>query len=81
MSVGSKRPVSFTYEVAPLGGRDEGTAGLQQGAGEAPEEASWGLLTVTPRGMKLHLLPPASGTYGGKLFARPADAATDAPLL
>ncbi|XP_067099704.1 kyphoscoliosis peptidase [Osmerus mordax] len=80
VSVGSKRPVSFTYEVAPTGGRDEGMAGPRQSVGEAPEEASWGLLTVTPRGMKLHLLPPASGTYRVKLFARPADDA-DATFL
>ncbi|TNN51997.1 Kyphoscoliosis peptidase [Liparis tanakae] len=46
---------------------------------EEPRGASSGLLTVTHRAMTLRLLPPASGVYDVKLFARP-EAAT-APLM
>lgn len=65
VTLGFSRPVTFTYEVSQTGA-------------SPPEEASCscGLLTMSPRSMKLRLLPPAAGTYNVKIFARPEAATT-----
>lgn len=77
MSLGFSRPTRFTYEITPH--RDL----LHSGALEQKEAggSSFGLLTVSPQSMKLQLLPPASGTYDVKLFARPESAAAAAAPL
>ncbi|KAL0969525.1 hypothetical protein UPYG_G00228390 [Umbra pygmaea] len=68
VSLGSSLPVSFTYEITRQGVPQND---LQGGA-----PASSGLLTVSHRGMKLRLVPPARGSYDVKLFARPEKATT-----
>ncbi|KAJ7988839.1 hypothetical protein DPEC_G00313350 [Dallia pectoralis] len=68
VSLGSSRSVSFTYEITRLG------VPQQDLQGGAPDSS--GLLTVSQRGMKLKLIPPAKGSYDIKLFARPEKATT-----
>lgn len=72
MSIGFSRPATFTYEIT------QHQDLLHCGASEQKESinASFGLLTVSHRSMKLQLLPPASGTYDVKIFARPEAATT-----
>lgn len=75
VSLGFSRPTTFTYELTPH--QDL----LHSGLSEQKEstKASFGLLTVSHRSMKLQLLPPASGSYDVKVFARPEAATT--PLM
>lgn len=75
MSLGFSRPATFTYEIT------QHQDLLHRGASEQKESInpSFGLLTVSHRSMKLQLLPPASGTYDVKVFARPETATT--PLI
>ncbi|XP_068194109.1 kyphoscoliosis peptidase [Antennarius striatus] len=75
VSLGFSRPVTFTYEIT------QHQDLLHSGASEQKEScnSSYGLLTVSHRSMKLQLLPPASGEYDVKVFARPESATT--PLL
>ncbi|XP_068608077.1 kyphoscoliosis peptidase [Brachionichthys hirsutus] len=75
VSLGFSRPVTFTYEITQHRGL------LHSGASEQKEScnSSHGLLTVSHRSMKLQLLPPASGVYDVKVFARSESAAT--PLV
>ncbi|KAK2892217.1 kyphoscoliosis peptidase [Channa argus] len=75
MSIGFSRPATFTYEIT------QHQDLLHCGASEQKESInpSFGLLTVSHRSMKLQLLPPASGTYDVKVFARPETATT--PLI
>lgn len=75
MSLGFSRPATFTYEITHH--QDL----LHCGASEQKESSnsSCGLLTVSHRNMKLQLLPPASGVYDVKVFARPEAATT--PLI
>ncbi|XP_029349813.1 kyphoscoliosis peptidase [Echeneis naucrates] len=75
MSLGFSRPSTFTYEITQH--RDL----LHCGASEQKDSSnsSFGLLTVSHRSMKLQLLPPVSGTYDVKVFARPESAIT--PLI
>lgn len=75
VSIGFSRPVTFAHEI--IQHQDL----LHIGASEQKESSnsSFGLLTVSHRSMKLQLLPPASGTYDVKLFARPETATT--PLV
>ncbi|XP_020499018.2 kyphoscoliosis peptidase [Labrus bergylta] len=70
--LGFSRPATFTYEITQH--RDL----LHCGASEQKESnnSSYGLLTVSHRSMKLQLLPPASGVYNVKVFARPETATT-----
>ncbi|XP_028294577.1 uncharacterized protein ky [Gouania willdenowi] len=72
ISLGFSRPTTFTYEITQHQGL------LHNGASEQKEsiKSSFGLLTVCHRSMKLQLLPPASGTYDVKVFARPETATT-----
>nr|XP_057933736.1 kyphoscoliosis peptidase isoform X2 [Doryrhamphus excisus] len=72
VSIGFSRPVTFTYEMK----QDQDF--LHSGASEQKESShcSSGLLTVSHRSMNLQLLPPASGTYDLKIFARPETATT-----
>lgn len=51
---------------------------LHSGVSEQKESSnsSYGLLTVSHRSMKLKLLPPATGVYDVKVFARPEIATT-----
>ncbi|XP_072221994.1 kyphoscoliosis peptidase isoform X2 [Leuresthes tenuis] len=72
VSLGFSRPTTFTYEITQH--RDL----LHCGASEQKESSSssFGLLTVSHQSMKLQLLPPASGTYDVKVFARPEAATT-----
>ncbi|KAM3594397.1 uncharacterized protein V6R79_007212 [Siganus canaliculatus] len=72
VSLGFSRPVTFTYEITQH--RDL----LHCGSSEQKESSnsSNGLLTVSHRSMKLQLLPPASGMYDVKVFARPESADT-----
>lgn len=74
MSIGYPRPVTFTHEITQH--RDL----LHSGSSEQKEStsSSCGLLTVSHRSMKLQILPPASGVYDVKVFARPESAT--APL-
>ncbi|XP_071381855.1 kyphoscoliosis peptidase [Centroberyx affinis] len=67
VSIGFSRPVTFAYEITHH--QDL----LHCGTSEQRESvnSSSGLLTVSHRSMKLQLLPPASGTYDVKVFARP----------
>lgn len=75
MSLGFSRPTTFTYEIT------QHQDLLHCGASEQKESSnsSYGLLTVSHRRMKLQLLPPASGVYDVKVFARPELATT--PLI
>ncbi|KAM4625252.1 kyphoscoliosis peptidase [Polymixia lowei] len=72
VSIGFPRPITFTYEIT------QHQDLLHSGASEQKESSnsSSGLLTVSHRSMKLQLLPPASGTYDVKVFARPEMATT-----
>lgn len=75
MSLGFSRPVTFNYEIT------QHQDLLHCGTSEQRESSnsSFGLLTVSHRSMNLQLLPPASGTYDVKVFARPETATT--PLM
>nr|XP_020459811.1 kyphoscoliosis peptidase [Monopterus albus] len=75
VSLGFPRPVTFTYEIT------QHQDLLHCGASEQKESisSSFGFLTVSYRSMKLQLLPPASGIYDVKVFARPEMATT--PLV
>ncbi|XP_038584700.1 kyphoscoliosis peptidase [Micropterus salmoides] len=75
VSLGFSRPATFTYEIT------QHQDLLHCGASEQKESSnsSYGLLTVSHRSMKLQLLPPASGVYDVKVFARPETATT--PLI
>ncbi|XP_010877623.2 uncharacterized protein ky [Esox lucius] len=68
VSLGLSRSVAFTYEITRLG------VPQPDHPGGAPDSS--GLLTVSHRGMKLKLIPPARGSYDIKLFARPDKATT-----
>ncbi|XP_034050718.1 kyphoscoliosis peptidase [Thalassophryne amazonica] len=72
VSISFSRPATFAYEITQH--RDL----LHCGALEQKESSnsSYGLLTVSHRSMRLQLLPPASGTYDVKVFARPEGAKT-----
>ncbi|XP_023143463.1 kyphoscoliosis peptidase [Amphiprion ocellaris] len=72
VSLGFSRPSTFTYEIT------QHQDLLHCGASEHKESSnsSFGLLTVSHRSMKLQLLPPASGSYDVKVFARPEAATT-----
>lgn len=75
MSLGFSRPTTFTHEIT------QHQDLLHCGASEQRESgnSSYGLLTVSHRNMKLQLLPPATGVYDVKIFARPEAATT--PLI
>ncbi|XP_042356405.1 uncharacterized protein ky [Plectropomus leopardus] len=75
VSLSFSRPTTFTYEIT------QHQDFLHCGAPEQKESSnsSFGLLTVSHRSMKLQLLPPTSGTYDVKVFARPETATT--PLI
>ncbi|XP_029315828.1 kyphoscoliosis peptidase [Cottoperca gobio] len=75
VSLGFSRPATFTYEMT------QHQDLLHCGAREQKDSSnsSFGLLTVSHRSMKLTLLPPASGAYDVKVFARPETATT--PLI
>ncbi|XP_051942439.1 kyphoscoliosis peptidase [Hippocampus zosterae] len=72
ISLGFSRPVTFTYEITPH--QDF----LHCGTPEHKEggHSSFGLLTVSQHSMNLQLLPPASGAYNLRLYARPEKATT-----
>ncbi|KAM9707654.1 kyphoscoliosis peptidase isoform 1-T3 [Menidia menidia] len=72
VSLGFSRPTTFTHEITPH--QDL----LHCGTSEQKESggSSFGLLTVSHRSIRLQLLPPASGTYDVKVFARPEAAKT-----
>ncbi|KAM8915797.1 kyphoscoliosis peptidase [Spinachia spinachia] len=72
LSLSFSRPATFTYEIT------QHQDLLHCGAPEQRESSgsSFGLLTVSHRSMKLQLLPPASGAYDVKVFARPEAATT-----
>lgn len=72
VSLGFSRPTTFTFEITPH--QDL----LHCGSSEQrdSQKSSFGLLTVSHRSMKLQLLPPASGLYDVKIFARPESATT-----
>ncbi|XP_061750948.1 kyphoscoliosis peptidase [Nerophis ophidion] len=72
VSIGFSRPVTFTYEMK------QQQDFLQCDITEEEENShcSSGLLTVSHRSMNLQLLPPASGSYDLKIFARPETATT-----
>ncbi|CAJ1074646.1 kyphoscoliosis peptidase [Xyrichtys novacula] len=72
VSIGFSRPATFAYEIT------QHQDLLHSGASEQKESnnSSYGLLTVSHRSMKLQLLPPASGVYDVKVFARPDPAET-----
>lgn len=77
VSLGFPKPLTFTYELT------EHQDLLHTGASEQKETGGDSschvLLTVCRRSMKLWLLPPKSGIYNLKVFARPESATT--PLL
>ncbi|XP_074516948.1 kyphoscoliosis peptidase [Sebastes fasciatus] len=75
VSLSFSRPATFTYDIT------QHQDLLYCGAPEQKESnnSSFGLLTVSHRSMKLQLLPPASGVYDVKVFARPETATT--PLI
>lgn len=77
VSLGFSRPVTFTYEITQH--RDLLHTGASEQKESGGESSCHGLLTVCRRSMKLRLLPPASGVYNLKVFARPESATT--PLL
>ncbi|RVE56956.1 hypothetical protein OJAV_G00211350 [Oryzias javanicus] len=66
VSIGFSRPTTFTYEVT------QHTDLLHCGVLEQKESSSssFGILTVSHRSMNLQLLPPATGSYDCKVFAR-----------
>uniref|UniRef100_A0A3Q2Z0S3 Kyphoscoliosis peptidase n=1 Tax=Hippocampus comes TaxID=109280 RepID=A0A3Q2Z0S3_HIPCM len=71
ISVGFSRPVTFTYEITPH--QDFlhcGTPEHKEGS-----HSSFGLLTVSQHSMNLQLLPPASGAYNLRLYAKFQNAA------
>uniref|UniRef100_A0AAV2JHS7 Transglutaminase-like domain-containing protein n=1 Tax=Knipowitschia caucasica TaxID=637954 RepID=A0AAV2JHS7_KNICA len=72
ISLGFSRPTTFTFETTAH--QDL----LHSGSSEQRDstKSSFGLLTISHRTMKLQLLPPASGTYGVRIFARPEAATT-----
>lgn len=72
VSIGFSRPTTFTYEMT------QHQDFLHSGVSEQKESSnsSYGLLTVSHRSMKLKLLPPATGVYDVKVFARPETATT-----
>lgn len=72
VSLGYPRPITFTHEITQH--RDL----LHSGSSEQRDStsSSCGLLTVSPRSMKLQILPPASGVYDVKVFARLESATT-----
>ncbi|XP_040056426.2 kyphoscoliosis peptidase isoform X1 [Gasterosteus aculeatus] len=72
VSLSFSRPATFTYEIT------QHQDLLHCGAPEQRESSgsSFGLLTLSHRSMKLQLLPPASGAYDVKVFARPEAATT-----
>lgn len=72
VSLGYPRPITFTHEIT------QHQDLLHSGSSEQKEStnSSCGLLTVSPRSMKLQILPPASGVYDVKVFARPESATT-----
>ncbi|XP_047193470.1 lim and transglutaminase domain protein ltd-1 isoform X1 [Scophthalmus maximus] len=72
VSLGFSRPTTFTYEIT------QHQDLLHCGTSEQKDSSnsSFGLMTVNHRSMKLQLLPPASGTYDVKVFARPEAAVT-----
>ncbi|KAK5917115.1 hypothetical protein CgunFtcFv8_012033 [Champsocephalus gunnari] len=72
VSIGFPRPTTFTYEMT------QHQDFLHSGVSEQKESSnsSYGLLTVSHRSMKLKLLPPATGVYDVKVFARPEIATT-----
>ncbi|XP_035529723.1 kyphoscoliosis peptidase [Morone saxatilis] len=72
VSLGFSRPATFTYEIT------QHQDLLHCGAPEQKESSnsSCGLLTVSHQSMKLQLLPPASGVYDIKVFARPEPSTT-----
>ncbi|XP_035023157.1 kyphoscoliosis peptidase [Hippoglossus stenolepis] len=72
VSLGFSRPATFTYEITQHQDLLHCGASEQKDSGNS----SFGLLTVSHRNMKLQLLPPASGTYDLKVFARPEAAVT-----
>ncbi|XP_077093580.1 kyphoscoliosis peptidase isoform X2 [Siphateles boraxobius] len=63
VSVRSSRPLTFSYEMRQ---QDPDTGTLKQ----EEADSSCGLLSVTQQGMRLRLLPPETGGYEVKLFAR-----------
>uniref|UniRef100_A0A3B3ZBE3 Transglutaminase-like domain-containing protein n=1 Tax=Periophthalmus magnuspinnatus TaxID=409849 RepID=A0A3B3ZBE3_9GOBI len=73
ISLGFSRPTTFTFETTAH--QDL----LHSGSSEQRDspKSSFGLLTVSHRTMKLQLLPPASGTYDVRIFARPESATTN----
>jgi len=76
VSLGFSQTATFTFEITQH--QDFlhcGAAEQKESGGSSPS----GLLTVSRRAMKLRLLPPASGVYDVKLFARPEAATT--PLM
>ncbi|XP_068574219.1 LOW QUALITY PROTEIN: kyphoscoliosis peptidase [Cebidichthys violaceus] len=72
VSLSFSRPATFTYAIT------QHQDLLHRGAPEQKDSSnsSFGLLTVSHRSMKLQLLPPASGVYDVKVFARPDTATT-----
>lgn len=77
VSLGFSRPVTFTYELTPH--QDFLHAGASEQKESSDDFSCNGLLTVCRRSMNLRLLPPASGIYNLKVFARSELATT--PLL
>uniref|UniRef100_A0A3P9HJZ1 Kyphoscoliosis peptidase n=1 Tax=Oryzias latipes TaxID=8090 RepID=A0A3P9HJZ1_ORYLA len=75
VSIGFSSPTTFTYEITQH--KDL----LHCGALEQKESSSssFGILTVSHRSMNLQLLPPATGSYDCKVFARHEKAST--PLV
>ncbi|TNM96079.1 hypothetical protein fugu_017162 [Takifugu bimaculatus] len=72
VALGYPRPITFTHEIT------QHQDLLHSGSLEQKDStsSSCGLLTVSPRSMKLQILPPASGVYDVKVFARPESATT-----
>ncbi|XP_061157696.1 kyphoscoliosis peptidase [Syngnathus typhle] len=72
ISMSFSRPVTFTYEITPQ--QDF----LHSGTPEHKESghSSFGILRVSQRSMNLQLLPPDSGPYQLRLYARPESATT-----
>lgn len=77
VSVGFFRPVTFTYELTQH--QDFLHTGVSEQKESGGDSSCHGLLTVCRRSMKLRLLPPTSGIYDLKVFARPESTTT--PLL
>ncbi|KAF6718361.1 Kyphoscoliosis peptidase [Oryzias melastigma] len=66
VSIGFSRPTTFTYEV--MQHRDLLHCGVLEQ--KESSSSSFGILTVSHRSMNLQLLPPATGSYDCKVFAR-----------